>query len=138
LVAIKAQQAESFLKAPDPRLSAVLLYGPDAGLVVERSRALARMLAERGSPPGEIVQLEDADLESDPGRLGLELQTMPMFGGRKIIRARAGRRIAVPLIKPLLEGPIEGFLIIEGGDLKGDEGLRGQVSRRGRRALLRR
>jgi DNA polymerase III subunit delta len=126
VVAVKHHQADSFLKSLDPRLAAVLFYGPDAGLVAERAQRLAKSLAGRDTPEGEILQFEDADLESDSDRLSVELQTMPMFGGRKIIRARAGRRIATNTIKPLIEGPgLAGFLIIEAGNLKPDEGLRG-------------
>ena len=126
MVAVKHHQADSFLKSIDPKLCAVLFYGPDSGLVAERAQRLAKSLSEREKPPGEILQFEDADLESDPDRLTVELQTMPMFGGRKIIRARAGRRIATNTIKPLIEaGGLQGFLIIEAGNLKPDEGLRG-------------
>ena len=126
MVAVKHHQADSFLKAPDPAIGAVLFYGPDAGLVAERASTLARNLSKRENPPGEILQFEDADLESDPDRIAVELQTLPMFGGRKIIRARAGRRIASAQLKPLIEGgPLAGFLIIEAGNLRGEEGLRG-------------
>lgn len=126
MVAVKHHQADGFLKSPDPSISAVLFFGPDAGLVSERAAVLARMLSKREQPPGEILQFEDADLESDPDRLAVELQTLPMFGGRKIIRARAGRRIGAPQLKPLIEaGGLAGFLIVEAGNLKGDEGLRG-------------
>ena len=126
MVAVKHHQADSFLKSLDPRICAVLFYGPDAGLISERAHRLARSLAEMGDAPGEILQFEDADLDADPDRVVVELQTMPMFGGRKIIRARAGRRIAAPLIKPMLEaGGLQGFLIVEAGNLRGDEGLKG-------------
>lgn len=131
MVAIANHLADGFLKSidlktSDPKLCAVLFYGPDAGLVSERALRLARAMANREKPPGDIMQMEDADLEEDSGRLTLELQTMPMFGGRKIIRARAGRRINTPLVKSLLEqGGLQGFLIVEAGELKKDEGLRG-------------
>ena len=125
MVAVKHHQAEQFLKALDPRLSAVLFYGPDAGLVMERGQSLSKALAKKDNPPGEILPFEDADLDNDPNRLTVELQTMPMFGGRKIIRARTGRRISTPLLKPIIEaGGLQGFLIVEAGDLRPDEGLR--------------
>ncbi len=127
--AIKANQAEAFLKAPDPAISAILFYGPDAGLVAERALRLARVMAARDNPPGEVISIEDADLEEDSGRLLLELQTIPMFGGRKIVRTRTGRRVTTLTIKPLLEaagqsGGLAGVLIIEAGNLRADEGLR--------------
>ncbi len=49
-----------------------------------------------------------------------------MFGGRRIIRVNASRRVTSATIAPLLEGPpLEGLLVIEAGNLKPDEGLRG-------------
>ena len=104
-------------------LSAVLLFGADAGLVLERAQHLAKSLTARDQ--GEILQFEDSDLEGDSDRLSTELQTMPMFGGRKVIRARTGRRITTNLLKPLIEGPgLQGFLIVEAGELRADEPLR--------------
>ena len=125
MVAIKAHQAASFLKAPDPRLAAVLFYGPDAGLVAERGQSLARAVAARETPPGEILRFDDADLDQDPDRLGVELRTIPMFGGRKIVRAAAGRRVSAAALKPLVEdGALVGFLIVEAGNLRPDDALR--------------
>lgn len=125
MVAIKAQSAESFLASPDQRWSAVLLFGTDAGLVAERARLLARLLSERDSPAGEIIRLDEADLDRDPDRLAVELQTMPMFGGRKIIRVASGRRVNAPALKPLLEaGTLAASLIVEAGNLRPDDALR--------------
>lgn len=125
MVAIKANQAAGFLSKPDPKIRCVLLFGPDAGLVSERSQKLAQLLAKRENPPGEVVRMDDADLESDPDRLNIELLTVPMFGGAKIVRASAGRRLNAGLVKPLLEGAaLPGALIIEAGALRPDEGFR--------------
>lgn len=124
MVAIKSHQANAFLRSPDPKLQAILFYGPDAGMVSERAAQLAKLLAERENPPGELLRLDDADLEGDPDRLIVELQTMPMFGGRKVVRASAGRRVNAANIKPMLDGGMQGILIVEAGNLKPDEGLR--------------
>lgn len=129
MVAVKTHQADAFLKGFERQTattpSAVLLYGTDAGLVAERALALARRLAERENPPGEILRLDDTSLEDDPGRIAVELQTAPMFGGRKIVRATAGRRITAASLKPLVEGgALQGFLIVEAGNLRPDDALR--------------
>jgi DNA polymerase-3 subunit delta len=126
MVAVKAHQANAFLKSPDPKLSAMLFFGSDVGLIAERAALLARTLAARDDPPGEIVRLDDSDLDSDPDRLAIELMTMPMFGGRKIVRASAGRRVNAGTLRPLLVDapPLAGLLIVEAGNLKPDEGLR--------------
>jgi DNA polymerase-3 subunit delta len=120
MAAIKSFQADAFLKAVDRVPSAVLFFGSDAGLVSERAATLAKRLAERDG--GEILRLDDANLEVDPDRIGVELLTLSMFGGRKVVRVTAGRRINANALKPLVElGRLEGFLIVEAGSLrKGD------------------
>ena len=123
MVAVKTHQADAFLRALDRVPPAVLFYGPDAGLVSERAAVLARRVAEREG--SEVLRLDDVDLENEPERIAIELQTVAMFGGRKVVRASAGRRVNTNALKPLVEaGIIEGFLIVEAGNLRPDEALR--------------
>lgn len=125
MVAVKAHQAQAFLSSPDPKIRAVLFFGSDAGLVGERAQAMAKAAATRFNPPGELIRIDDADLDADPDRLVVELGTVPMFGGPKIIRTTTGRRVTAQTLKPLVEGAaLEGVLIVEGGNLKPDEALR--------------
>ena len=125
MVAIKAQQAAAFTKSPPVTLSAVLFFGSDLGLITERSQQIAATIAARENPPGEVLRLDETDLDEDTGRLAVELQTRPMFSGRKIIRVTAGRRINAALLKDILDGtPLEGFLVVEGGNLKPDDAMR--------------
>lgn len=125
MVAVKAQQATSFLKALDPRLVAVLVHGNDPGLVSELAKRAADGFAARDNPPGEVLRIEDAELEYDPDRLAVELQTVAMFGGRKVVRTTLSRRVGLEALKPLLEGPrLEGALVVEGGSLKSEDKVR--------------
>lgn len=125
MVAVKPQQTTAFLKAPPADLAAVLFHGSDPGLVSERSAALARVLAARENPAGEVLKIDETELDDDPARLETELQTRPMFSGRRIVRAITGRRVSTQLLKPLLSsGPLEGLLIVEAGSLKSDDSLR--------------
>ncbi len=106
-------------------MAAVLFFGSDPGLVTERAGVLAHLIAARETPAGEVLRLDESDLEEDSGRITTELQTRPMFSGRKIIRVTAGRRINAQYLKPILEqAPLEGFLIVEAGNLKPDDALR--------------
>ncbi|MFT3732590.1 MAG: DNA polymerase III subunit delta [Hyphomicrobium sp.] len=125
MAVIKPQQTSQFMKAPPSDLAAVLFHGSDPGLVSERSSALAHVLAGRENPPGEILKIDDAELDEDAGLLETELQTRPMFSGRRIVRAIAGRKISAQLLKPILASvPLEGLLIVEAGNLKADDALR--------------
>jgi DNA polymerase-3 subunit delta len=125
MVAVKSHQANAFLKDLKRTISAVLFYGTDAGLVAERAAVLARRLAEREDPPGEIIRVDDASLEDDPDRIFVELKTAPMFGGAKIVRATTGRRVTAATLGPLVEsGDLVGHLIVEAGSLRPDDSLR--------------
>jgi DNA polymerase-3 subunit delta len=65
------------------------------------------------------------DLDTDPDRLAVELQTMPMFGGSKVVRTTAGRRVTAAALQPLLEGgTLAASLIIEAGNLKPTDSMR--------------
>lgn len=137
MVAVKSHQADAFLKAAERVPSLVLLYGTDAGLVSERSAELAKRVAARDDPPGEILRMDDASLEDDPERLIVEMQTVPMFGGRKIVRATTGRRITAASLKPLVEGgDIAGMLIVEAGNLRPDESLRAMFEKSPKAAAI--
>lgn len=123
MVAIKAHQANSFLSPPGPKVPAVLFYGSDPGLIAERAQKLAALFAARDT--GEIVRLDDVDLDNDPDRLAVELQTIPMFGGSKVVRATAGRRINAAALQPLLEaGTLAASLVVEAGNLKPNDAMR--------------
>lgn len=125
MVAIKAQQAEIFSKAPDKSAMAVLVYGPDVGLVNERARRITHALAQRDGADVEVIQVEESDLDGAPDRLVNELQTMPMFGGGKVVRTTAGRKINAALFKDLFEGGVLPVgLVCEAGNLKASDALR--------------
>lgn len=125
MVAIKPQQAEAYARSPDKAVVAVLVHGPDTGLVAERARNAATALAKRGGEDGEIIRIEETDLEGDPDRLVVELQTMPMFGGSKVVRTTAGRKINAALFKNMFaDGAPAAGLVCEAGNLKASDALR--------------
>ena len=123
MVAVKAHQAEAFLKSPERVPPAVLFYGTDAGLVSERAGCW------RGGWPSATAARCCASTTptSRTNRPASASSCRPcaMFGGRKVVRALAGRRVNANALKPLVEGGnIEGFLIVEAGNLRPDEALR--------------
>lgn len=120
MVAHKASQVQAFIGAPSASARAVLLYGPDAGLVSDR----AAMLARRFSGGAEVLRLDDQDLAEDPGRLFVELRMASLFGAPNVVRITAGPRLTPANLKPLLSEPLAGALIVEAGNLRPDSGLR--------------
>jgi DNA polymerase III subunit delta len=124
MVALKSAQAQSYLKSVDAKIDAILVFGADPGLVSELATLAAKRLAEHSNPHGEILRIEDAELENDPDRLIVELKTVQMFGGPKVVRTTASRRITASNLQPLLAGGLTGKLIVEAGALKADDALR--------------
>lgn len=124
MVAVKGAQAASFVKSMEPRIVAVLVYGDDAGLVSERARTAANAFAARSKPAGEILRIEDSDLDGDPDRIHTELRTVSMFGGARVIRTSTSRKVNSQFLKPLLEpGAMTGTLVVEGGSLRREDAM---------------
>ena len=124
MVALKAAPLPRLLKALGPECRAVLVYGPDAGLVAERASTLANHFGSGEAGTAEIVRLDDRDLAEDAGRLEVELRTIPMFADRKVVRLSAGARLDVPSLRALLNSSLASTLIIEAGALRADQALR--------------
>ena len=79
----------AFLRRPDPAIRAILLYGPDAGLVRERADVLARSVCADLADPFRIADLNGAVLAADPARLADEAAQLSLIGGRRVVRVRA-------------------------------------------------
>ena len=69
--------------------------------------------------PFELVRLDGDEVSGDPARLADEVFTIPLFGGRRAVRLRAGGRNLVPALEPVLANPAATCrVVIEAGDLK--------------------
>lgn len=130
MVALKTAEIESFVKRPDPARPVVLVFGPDAGLVSERTEALIRASVDDPNDPFAMVRLDGDELASDPARLIDEATTVPLFGGRRAIRVRAGSRNFVPAVEAVLAASLKDCrIVIEAGDLKRSAALRSVCER---------
>jgi len=125
MVAIKASDVDAFLARPDPARPVVLVFGPDSGLVSERVSALVKASVDDPNDPFSLVRLEAEELSANPARLIEEAQTIPLFGGRRAVWAKAGSRNIAPAVEALLTLPTsECRVVIEAGDLRRNAPLR--------------
>src|SRR5262245_12674966 len=85
MVALKAHEADAFVKRPDPAKPVVLVYGPDSGLVGERARALIDSAVDDSNDPFQLVRIDGDDLNGNPLRLVEEANTIPLFGGKRAV-----------------------------------------------------
>ncbi|MGA7975029.1 MAG: DNA polymerase III subunit delta [Pseudolabrys sp.] len=125
MTAIKAADIDRFIARPNPAMPVVLVYGPDAGLVRERVDALVRASVDDPNDPFALARLEPEDLSANPSRLVEEAHTVPLFGGRRAVWAKAGSRNIAPAVEAVIAAPSdECRVIIEAGDLKKSSPLR--------------
>ncbi len=125
MVALRGKEIDAFLARPDPSRPIILLYGPDAGLVRERADALMASAVDDPNDPFSLVKMDGDELAAEPSRLVDEAMTVPLFGGRRAIRIRAGSRSFASGIDTLAEmQPKDCRIVIEAGELRPDAPLR--------------
>ena len=125
MVALRGKEIDSYLARPDPGRPIILLYGPDAGLVRERADALMASAVDDPNDPFSLVRLDGDELAAEPSRLVDEAMTVPLFGGRRAIRVRAGSRNFASGVDTLAETPIRDCrIVIEAGELRPESPLR--------------
>mgnify|MGYP006104131135 CR=1 FL=1 len=121
-------RAEAFTKSPPNTTRAILIYGPDLGLV--RERAEAAVIATTGSlsDPFNVVEFTPTALRDEPSRLTDEARAISMMGGRRVVRLRDATEAVAKAVTEVLaatEQTGDGTLVIvEAGDLSPRSKLR--------------
>ena len=106
------------MRAPDPAARAVLVYGPDGGLVRERADALARHVVPDRADPFRVAELGPAQLKDDPARLADEAAALSFTGGRRVVRVREAADVQVDILIRFLDAPLgDALVIVEAGEL---------------------
>ena len=126
---IGTREADGFARAPHK--SCVLVYGPDQGLVRERSRTMAAsVLGAAAGDPFRSAELSGAGISSDPAALVDEAAALSLVGGRRLVRVVAATDGAVDAVTNVLKARAgrdaagEALLILEAGELGPRSGLR--------------
>src|SRR5579863_131569 len=130
MVALRGKEIDAYLARPDPARPIILLYGPDAGLVRERAEALLASAVDDPADPFSLVRLDGDELSAEPSRLVDEALTIPLFGGRRAIRVRAGSRSFASGVDTLAETALKDCrIVIEAGELRPESPLRKSCER---------
>ncbi|MGV2979543.1 DNA polymerase III subunit delta [Camelimonas sp. ID_303_24] len=134
MVAVKPADINAVLSRT-PDAAAVLVYGPDAGLVAERVSRLVALVINNDDDPFRLVRLDGETVAADAMRLADEANTISLFGGKRAIVVRAGSKNMVPSLKPVLDAPpSDALIIVQAGDLARTSPLR-TLCERSRAAL---
>ena len=122
---IKGAAVASFTKRPDPKARAVLLFGPDAGLVRERAEQIARTIVADLADPFRVADISPEAIKEDPAKLADEAAAISMLGGRRVVRVRGAGNDIAAAVENMLEDPKgDGLVVIEAGELDGKSKLR--------------
>lgn len=114
---IKGEQYESYLTRKGSGLRALLLYGPDRGLVEERANAAIRHVLGELDDPFRHVELTPSQLKEEPARLHDEASALSFSGGQRVIRLRGlGNEVAL-LRDYVNELPGDALLVAEAGEI---------------------
>src|SRR3954451_7759235 len=134
---VKSSAGEAFLARPDPKAIAVLLYGPDQGLVHERADRLHLEVVPDLKDPFRAVELSPAALKRGAGRLRDEAAAISFGGGRRVLRIRDASDALAAVLKDFLGDPAgDALIVIEAGDLGRQSSLRRLFEAAGNAAAL--
>jgi len=124
-VKLPPSRISAFLQRPDPNIRAVLLYGPDEGLVHERAGVLARTVCPDLKDPFRVAELTAGALAVDPARLADEAAQLSLTGGRRLVRVRGVSEALAKLFADFLKSsPGDAFVVVEAGELPARAALR--------------
>ncbi|MEM7171733.1 MAG: DNA polymerase III subunit delta [Pseudomonadota bacterium] len=122
---ISAAASDRFSRQPDPKCRAILLYGPDLGLVRERGLNLVKSVVDDPKDPFRVVEITGADLKNDPARLPDEAAALSFTGGRRVVRIRDAGDMITAAFKGFLQDPAgEALVVVEAADLPARSSLR--------------
>ena len=128
---IKANLVDGFIVKPNPSYKVILIYGQDTGLIAERADRLAQTYLKDSSDPFAMLRLDSGEIASDPMRLADEANTIPLFGGCRVIVVQISSSKSIqPALDPLLSSPpSDAYVIIKAGDLKKSAALRKSIEK---------
>ena len=123
---LQGRAIEGFLARPDPKIRAVLVFGPDAGLVRDRADTLARSVLSDLNDPFRVAELTAKTVAGDPARLADEVAALSLTGGRRLIRLREADDSVAAAFAALFAAEPGGdsLVVAEAGDLGARSKLR--------------
>jgi DNA polymerase-3 subunit delta len=108
----------------DPaRFRAVLIYGPDEGLIRERRKAILEKVCDANDPFG-LTELAGDQVEKEPQKLFEALASFSLIGEAPVVWVRDGGGKAGAVIQEALNGPKGNFLLVTAGELDSRNALR--------------
>jgi DNA polymerase III subunit delta len=105
---LAAQRIATFLRNPgDCRV--VLLFGEDVGMIHQRAETLVRAVAGSLDDPFLVAELARGELD----RLADEAASLPLTGGRRVVRVREATDAVTAQVQAVLGGRAQALVVLE-------------------------
>ncbi len=116
---ILPRNIDAFVKKPAPETLAILIYGPDEGLVRERLNLLTKTVVPDINDPFNVCEIAADSLSENPAQLQDEAQSISMMGGRRVVRLRDAQDSAEKYIRETVEAlkPGDSLVLVTAGNL---------------------
>jgi DNA polymerase-3 subunit delta len=124
---LERQALERFLRQPGADVAAVLVFGPDEGMVRERANQMTRAVLGETDDPFRLAELSGEDLKADPARLSDEAHAIAMMGGRRVVRVSRASDALEPVFASLLAEHRDSgqcLVVAEAGDIGSKSSLK--------------
>ena len=122
---VAGKDIERFVANQGGKYRAVLVYGPDAGLVRERSDALMRTAVPDLADPFLVSELSADRVAKDPALLADEAAAIALTGGRRAVRVSECGDAVADAVGSMLKGPPgDTLVVLQAGDLAPRSALR--------------
>lgn len=138
MVKLSGQAAGLWVESPNRDHWAVLFYGPNQGLVSDRSRRTVTLLSGGvADDPFTVSMVDPARLKSDPSVIRDEVMSQSLMGGDKTVWVKEGSDKIVGDLEAIADQTARpNFLVIEAGDLPPRSKLRSFFERSAQTASI--
>jgi DNA polymerase-3 subunit delta len=133
---IQPYKIESFINSitQNKEIYGALIYGPESGLVNINANKIANLIVPDRSDPFLISNIDQKRVDEDPGSIIDEFVSIPMLGGRKLIKINDASNKITSSLKPIFGNekkatefsrPVgENFILIDAKQLDPGSSLR--------------
>ncbi len=123
---VPPRNIESFVKSPKPEARAILIYGPDEGLVRERMNVMTKNICPDMSDPFGVTEISAPKLSETPSLLTDEAMSISMMGDKKVVRLVDATDKATKIVKETLPALNQdsNLILVAAGELSPRSSLR--------------
>jgi len=117
---------EPFVKAPNPNAKIIVIYGPDDGLMRERSDIMAKTIVADVNDPFNVVDLTQDKINETPSLLSDEAFSMSMLGDKRLIIVRSAGNKLTDALKAIEReaDKLDNVILVQAGPLDTKSSLR--------------